>query len=108
MRVCRPVGVLANGDLSLKIAHSPFVDSKTKVSGFRSVVRAQYDKTSAVTGELQSAFCQITVGRPVDDTSITDTMVFEMTQIIRQLIDTTPADAASLNQAEDIFNSRLQ
>jgi len=99
--------VVAVGKLSLTIGHQDYIDSKTKASGRRHVVRFQQDAINITTGQPLVSYAQLTVGRP-SDTTITDADVLAMVDSIRQMIATTSADANALNLATNLFVTEEQ
>lgn len=99
--------IVSNGQLSLTIAHQDYTDSKTKVSGKRSVMRFQQDTVNSATGNNLIAFAQLTVGRPSDST-ITDEDILAMIDCIRQVLSTTAADAAALGLASNFAITQEQ
>lgn len=83
---------------TLKIAHSPYVDSATKLPGIRSVVR--FDRFQALsTGVIAPVSAYIVVTRPTD-TAVTST---EILAAFQNLIDLLQEDDSGLDLADEIF-----
>lgn len=96
LRKAAPLDVVSTGQLSMTVAHQPYVDSKTKVSGIRSVMRFQHDTVNPTTGKPLVGFAQITVGRPSDPT-IVSADILAIVDCLRQAIASTSADAGALD-----------
>jgi hypothetical protein len=88
---------------TLKIAHSPYVDSTTKLSGTRSVVR--FDRFQALTGgAIAPVSAYVVVTRPTD-VLVTST---EIMACFQNLIDLLQEDDSGLDLADEIFVNQEQ
>lgn len=88
---------------AMRIAHSPYVDSKTKMPGTRSLLR--FDRTVAgVSGNpvVISAYVVVTV--PTDTAIVNADITAVVGHIVGVLDNTSP----NLDKITDIFVSRLQ
>lgn len=100
-----PFSAGASGSIS--IAHQPYVDSATKKSGRRSVLRFQLEKSNAA-GEANIAYAQLIVGRPDDSVTVPDSDILALVDCIRQYIAGTAADGLALNLASEFAVTGLQ
>lgn len=88
---------------TMKVAHSPYVDSATKLPGIRSVVR--FDRYQALsTGVIAPVSAYVVVTRPTD-TAVTGT---EVLACFQNLIDLLQEDDSGLDLADEIFVNQEQ
>jgi hypothetical protein len=88
---------------TLKIAHSPYVDSATKLPGVRSVAR--FDRTVDLTGgKTAPVSAYIVVTSPNDPAVLSS----DILAVVQHLVTLVQEDDSGLNLMDDIFVKKLQ
>lgn len=99
----REVSRGVNLPTELKIAHSPYVDSATKLPGLRSLVR--FDRVVNLTGgKTATVSAYVVVTRPNDPTIVNA----DITAVVQHLVSFLQEDDSGLDLMDEVFLNQLQ
>lgn len=89
----------------LRIRHRPYVDNRTKRSGWESTITVnRYEALADGTIAIVTTASKTT--RSLTDANVSDADILSGVDIVDQLCNGTAADASALNKRSDIFTLR--